>query len=64
MKTFNCVYYWVGGTEEGKWRQADAGTCEKCRRMGYVAHNGNTKIGPPDGPPSEAELKSVLSFYG
>jgi hypothetical protein len=56
MAKYDCVYYWVGGTERGVWKKADAGTANKIRKMGYVAHDGNTSIGPPEGAPLQ-ELK-------
>lgn len=57
---YDCVYWWNGGTERGRWVQADPGTREECRRMGYVAYDGKTTIGPPEGPPTLAEIQEVL----
>lgn len=55
------VYYWIGGTEVGRWNRADPGTRDDIRRQGYVAHNGSLAIGPPEGPPSKKEIDEVLS---
>jgi hypothetical protein len=63
---FDCVYYWVGGSEYGEWKRADAGTRDTVRNMGYVAHDGITSIGPPEDAPTKEELSWVLGrgyFY-
>ena len=57
---FNCVYYWTGGTEVGNWNQADLGTEDAIRKGGRIAIPGNTKIGPPEDTPTEAELAQVI----
>ena len=57
---YDCVWWWNGGTERGKWMQSDPGTRDECRRVGFVAYDGSTKIGPPEGPPSLAEIQEVL----
>ncbi len=31
----------------------------KIRRQGYVAHRGLRSIGPPEGPPTDAEFKAL-----
>jgi hypothetical protein len=71
---FDVVYYWTGGTVAGRWATAlltgppygTAATLDELRgeirRGGRVAHKGSTAIGPPEGPPSEAELAAVLSI--
>ena len=56
---FDCVYYWTGGTERGRWNQANAWTREGCRRAGYVAHDGCLAIGAPTTPPTSKELAEV-----
>lgn len=61
---YDCVYWWNGGTERGKWMRADAGTRDEIRHMGYVAHNGNSAIGAPEGPPSLADIQEVLRPLG
>ena len=55
-----CVFYWVGGTARGEWRRADAGTRADVERMGYVAVDGSTSIGAPDGPPSPQRISAAL----
>ena len=56
--THNCVYYWEGGTERGKWHCARPQAGKKLadlshamERMGYTCRFGHTRIGPPEGPP-------------
>jgi hypothetical protein len=61
---YNCVYWWNGGTEHGKWMRSDAGTRDALRNMGYVAHNGSSKIGAPVGPPTLVEIQEVLRPIG
>jgi hypothetical protein len=61
------VYYWVGGRVEGQWRRTHGNASEtglndtlhRLRIAGYVAHKGSTKIGQPEGPPSEADFQEV-----
>lgn len=51
----DCVYYWIGGTENGRWRKAVGADLRKLRAeieyMGYRVVYGRTAIGAPDGPP-------------
>lgn len=56
------VWWWKGGTEKGRWHAAAAGNRTEIRRMGYVAHDGSLTIGPPEGPPSQAQLNEVLKL--
>jgi hypothetical protein len=58
---YDCTYYWVGGTERGEWRRADPGLRAEIRRQGYVAHDGRTDVGPPEGAPSAEELRNILA---
>lgn len=48
---YDCVWWWRGGTENGEWMRADAGTRDDIRRMGYAAFDGSIDVGPPDAPP-------------
>ena len=69
---YDVVYYWLGGTEQGRWRaittalEPESRTpnklVENLTKMGYVAHRGLRAIGPPEGPPSEAELREALGL--
>lgn len=66
-----CVWYWTGGTLGGEWKAAFPGVYParqsieslktEIRRMGYVAYYGSLEIGPPDDPPTKAEIDAVLS---
>ena len=58
-KPNDCVWYWEGGTEVGRWRRADAGTRAAIRRGGRVAHDGNVEDGPPIAPPSADEFNRL-----
>jgi hypothetical protein len=72
--TNECVYYWVGGSEAGQWREAapNRWTPEAERpidaferaiqRQGYVTVRGSTLIGPPDGPPSRERLAAAVAL--
>lgn len=57
MRTkYDVIYWWQGGTEQGKWREALPGkdaqaTVSKIKQMGYYAVKGLRSIGPPEGPP-------------
>ena len=64
------VYYWIGGTQEGIWREARfGGALDSCKTqtaliarisdMGYVAKRGNTSVGPPEGPPDVAAFRAI-----
>lgn len=59
------VYYWYGGTEEGRWLEltgtgstidARVDAVETC---GMVAVKGDRRVGPPEGPPSREALRRV-----
>lgn len=58
--SYNCVYYWNGGTEMGRWQRADFGTIDDIKKAGFVAYNGHTSIGPPDEAPSKADIDKAL----
>lgn len=53
------VWFWMGGRDRGYWCAADAGSRERIRQGGRVAHDGLRSIGSPEGPPSEADFASV-----
>lgn len=59
---YDCVYYWQGGVEKGRWMQTDLDSQEELRRRGYVLHKGKTTIGPPVGPPPLDELHDALKL--
>jgi len=44
---YDCTYWWKGGRETGWWVQADPGTRQSIERLGYVAVDGSTRVGPP-----------------
>lgn len=54
---FDRIYYWVGGTERGEWKEAwpadIAEGLESVRRAGYYAVLGRSSIGAPEGNPFE-----------
>ena len=54
---FRCVYYWMGGTESGRWECADYSdtAVADINRGGRVALIGDTRIGPPDDAPTRVE---------
>ena len=59
-------YYWTGGREVGRWREAlcfggvtPERQIERLARMGYVAVKGDDSIGAPEGSPSEEEFGRV-----
>lgn len=64
-KMYDCVYYWVGGTERGKWnctpcQPADVDAMvESITRQGYVALRGKQSIGAPEDGPTESEWKRL-----
>lgn len=62
--SYDVVYYWTGGTERGQWNEAQYGTRDELRKMGYVAHNGIRSIGAPEGPPSIEDFKSLGFPFG
>jgi len=69
MAKMNRVWWWVGGTERGEWRETavQAGEDAKdlvrsIRNQGYVAIPGNDAIGPPEGPP-RVEAFDALPGY-
>ena len=53
----DCVYYYVGGTERGEWKEATIGpqsidvVIESIERSGYYAVPGKRSIGRPEGAP-------------
>lgn len=63
----DCIYAWLGNAGSGEWlmfplvdktaKQLEV----RLRRNGFVAHSGSTKIGPPEGPPSNDEINEVLN---
>jgi hypothetical protein len=60
MEKYDCIYYYVGGTERGIWRECSIETAvgieaqiESIERSGYFALRGNRSIGAPEGPPHE-----------
>lgn len=65
------VFFWQGGTEVGKWREAlpgvwpDRKTADQLvaelNRAGFVAHKGSQEIGAPEGPPAADEISAVLA---
>lgn len=55
--SYDVTWYWTRSSRQ--WSGATAGTREDIRKAGYVAHNGLRSIGPPEGPPSEAEMDAV-----
>lgn len=68
-KRYDAVYYWKGGRETGEWRRAmlevwpEYLTMDAMRirlsRAGFIAHCGNTSVGPPDGPPADSEFRAI-----
>ena len=56
---YDRVYYWTGGTENGKWNEAIPNCYPEYKdidtlladvtRMGYKAVKGSSKVGSPDG---------------
>ena len=62
---YDRIYYWIGGTERGKWNSTFFYTdeaLEQIRVMGYVAHPGKLSIGPPEGAPSKEQLENALNY--
>jgi hypothetical protein len=69
MSVDHVIYYWTGGRAAGEWRIAHPAIWperispdqlyQSLREMGYVAHHGSARIGPPEGPPSEEDFRSV-----
>ena len=65
---YDRVYYYIGGTERGEWREATPGVYPErldidtlkadIERAGYVAVKGSSKIGPPEGPPPNPFLNA------
>ncbi len=70
---YDVVWFWTGGREEGEWRPSTVRAKDPKHptrkeihehraaldRAGYVNHSGSTRIGPPEGPPSDAEFKAL-----
>ena len=69
---YDRVYWWIGGTERGRWneRAIQAGEhvndlCVRIRNQGYVCVPGRASIGAPEGPPIlEAFKLTGLNRYG
>lgn len=64
---YDCIYWWQGGTQSGKWNLATPQgsldiAVKRVEQMGYVAHKGNTKVGPPEGPPSAEDFQRIRSL--
>ena len=57
-----CTYYYIGGKTTGKWKKADKALKEEIQKMGYVAIEGDTNIGPPDTPPTKEELEQLIQI--
>ena len=53
-----CTYYWVNN----KWKPADKALKEEIQKIGYVAIEGDTIIGPPDTPPTKEEIEELILF--
>lgn len=67
MMKYDVVYYWVGGTESGRWHAADPfvskalggvdgnvqALVERTERMGYHCVPGIRNIGAPEGAPTQ-----------
>lgn len=57
------VYYWIGGTERGRWQEIVCQPSEvsaklaEVERMGYRAVRGSSAIGAPEGPPNFSALQ-------
>ena len=60
----DCVYYYSGGYQQGKWSKAAKGTVPSLLRQGYPAVDGNSKVGPPDGYPKAALRRRVNAVCG
>jgi hypothetical protein len=58
-KLYDCVWYWVGDRVTGEWHRGDAGTRAAWEQAGHVAHDGSTRIGAPEGPPSEEQFRRL-----
>lgn len=64
---YDVIYWWQGGRKAGKWREIILSThpdapkelLERIGHQGYVAHLGCHSIGPPEGPPTDAEFKAL-----
>lgn len=64
---YDAIWYWTGGREVGEWRRAypdvENRTLEEARatirRAGYVCHLGTKAVGPPEGPPGDAEFRAL-----
>lgn len=56
---YDTLYYYRGGAERGEWFPVACTPAEfeakekELRRAGYVTRRGDSKIGPPEGPPVE-----------
>ncbi len=68
---YDTIYYWVGGREAGEWiavstRVMEAAdvqgsdvVVERMNRAGYVTKRGAKNVGPPEGPPADADFKAI-----
>lgn len=58
-KRYDRVYYYVGGTEIGEWKECLPlenkleDVYKEIARMGYIVVYGCSDIGRPEGPPME-----------
>lgn len=66
MGHYDVVYFWLGGRERGEWKAASPNAQDSVgdmvntlNLMGYVAHRGFLSVGPPEGPPEDAEFRKV-----
>lgn len=59
MTKYDVLWYYIGGTARGEWRDCLDGPAEferlekELARAGYVTRRGRRNIGPPEGPPAE-----------
>lgn len=65
---YNVVYYWRCCAAGGEWKAAYPRTFTRkdvfgmvadLNRQGFVAHAGNTRIGPPEGPPRKEAIDAL-----
>ncbi len=64
------VFYWNNEAQTATWREARfGGALDTCKTqtelvsylngMGFVAKRGTTSVGPPEGPPSNADFRAI-----